>query len=131
MSCCGSLVYNLCVDYRPTPLQHYIFPAGGEGLHLVVDDKGVFREDAFQHAMAKLQASTKEEAIVLGETKTKRKKQPNGEGPSDLTKIIKLVMDRDFDPVIVFSFAKRECETYAMLMSKQVSYICPLYYLSF
>jgi len=26
-------------DYRPTPLQHYIFPAGGEGLHLVVDDK--------------------------------------------------------------------------------------------
>ena len=26
-------------DYRPTPLQHYIFPAGGDGLHLVVDDK--------------------------------------------------------------------------------------------
>lgn len=57
---------------------------------------------------------------MLGETKTKRKKQPNAEGPSDLTKIIKLVMDRNFDPVIVFSFAKRECETYAMLMSKQV-----------
>lgn len=25
-------------DYRPTPLQHYIFPAGGDGLHLVVDE---------------------------------------------------------------------------------------------
>jgi ATP-dependent RNA helicase DOB1 len=24
-------------DYRPTPLQHYIFPAVGDGLHLVVD----------------------------------------------------------------------------------------------
>lgn len=22
-------------DYRPTPLMHYAFPAGGEGLHLV------------------------------------------------------------------------------------------------
>ena len=22
-------------DYRPTPLQHYIFPAGGDGIHLV------------------------------------------------------------------------------------------------
>lgn len=25
-------------DYRPIPLQHYIFPAGGDGLHLVVDE---------------------------------------------------------------------------------------------
>ena len=25
-------------DYRPTPLQHYIYPAGGEGIHLVVDE---------------------------------------------------------------------------------------------
>lgn len=22
-------------DYRPTPLQHYIFPVGGDGIHLV------------------------------------------------------------------------------------------------
>ena len=28
-------------DYRPTPLVHYVFAAGGEGLHLVVDEKGV------------------------------------------------------------------------------------------
>lgn len=26
-------------DYRPVPLQHYIFPAEGTGLHLVVDEK--------------------------------------------------------------------------------------------
>ena len=26
-------------DFRPTPLQHYIFPAGGDGLFLVVDEK--------------------------------------------------------------------------------------------
>lgn len=25
-------------EYRPTPLQHYVFPAGGDGLHLVVDE---------------------------------------------------------------------------------------------
>ena len=25
-------------DYRPVPLEHYIFPSGGDGLHLVVDD---------------------------------------------------------------------------------------------
>ncbi|KAJ1469731.1 hypothetical protein T484DRAFT_1850615, partial [Baffinella frigidus] len=30
-------------EYRPTPLQHYMFPAGGDGLHLVVDEDGNFR----------------------------------------------------------------------------------------
>jgi len=25
-------------EYRPTPLQHYVFPAGGDGIHLVVDE---------------------------------------------------------------------------------------------
>ena len=25
-------------DYRPTPLQHYIYPSGGDGIHLVVDE---------------------------------------------------------------------------------------------
>ena len=27
-------------DYRPTPLQHYLFPAGADGLYLVVDEQG-------------------------------------------------------------------------------------------
>ena len=29
-------------DYRPTPLQHYIFPAGGDGIHMVVDEQVSF-----------------------------------------------------------------------------------------
>ena len=31
--------------------QHYIFPAGGDGLFLMVDEKGKFREDSFQKAL--------------------------------------------------------------------------------
>ncbi|CAB4066669.1 MTR4 [Lepeophtheirus salmonis] len=42
-------------DYRPTPLQHYIFPSGGDGIHLVVDEFGVFKEDNFNQAMSVLQ----------------------------------------------------------------------------
>jgi ATP-dependent RNA helicase DOB1 len=41
-------------DFRPTPLQHYMFPEGGDGLYLVVDEKGVFREDNFQKSMGSL-----------------------------------------------------------------------------
>ena len=39
-------------DYRPTPLVHYVFASGGEGLHLVVDEAGAFREANFETAMA-------------------------------------------------------------------------------
>lgn len=31
-----------------------MFPSGGEGIHLVVDEKGQFREDNFQKAMGAL-----------------------------------------------------------------------------
>jgi ATP-dependent RNA helicase DOB1 len=41
-------------DFRPTPLQNYLFPSGADGIHLVVDEKGVFREDNFQKAMGSL-----------------------------------------------------------------------------
>ena len=38
-------------DFRPTPLQHYLFPTGAQGIYLVVDEKGVFREDNFSKAI--------------------------------------------------------------------------------
>lgn len=41
-------------DFRPTPLQHYLFPAGSEGIYLVVDERSNFREDNFQKAMGAL-----------------------------------------------------------------------------
>lgn len=41
-------------DFRPTPLQHYLFPAGGEGIYLVVNEKSEFREDNFSKAMGTL-----------------------------------------------------------------------------
>ena len=110
-------------DYRPTPLQHFIFPAGGEGVYLVVDEKGRFREDTFAKAMAVLGTSATEDAVAdvaeRGAGKKARARGSKGKGgPSDLFKIVKMVMERNYDPVIVFSFSKRECETYAMQMSK-------------
>lgn len=48
-------------DYRPTPLQHYLFPAGADGIHLVVDEKGNFREDNFSKAMGALGGDSKGE----------------------------------------------------------------------
>lgn len=113
-------------DYRPTPLQHYIFPAGGNGLHLVVDEKGKFREDNFQKAIATLSASTAENDLELSSAGSNNKRRKGGKGGgnpkkkigTDVFRIVKLIMERQYDPVIIFSFSKRECEAYALLMSK-------------
>lgn len=101
-------------DYRPTPLQHYIFPAGGNGLYLVVDEKGKFREDSFQKALNALvppsEGNRKREngkwqkGLVVGKA---------GED-SDIFKMVKMIIQRQYDPVICFSFSKRECEYLAM-----------------
>ncbi|XP_023602364.1 superkiller viralicidic activity 2-like 2 isoform X2 [Myotis lucifugus] len=85
-------------DYRPTPLQHYIFPAGGDGLHLVVDENGDFREDNFNTAMQVLR-----EAGDLAKGDQKGRKGGT-KGPSNVFKIVKMIMERNFQPVIIFSF---------------------------
>lgn len=103
-------------DYRPTPLQHYVYPAGGDGLYMVVDEKGMFRDSSFQKAVNSL--STKE-AGDSSKKKETGKWQKGGRGgapgePSDIFKIVKMIMQRQFDPVIVFSFSKRNCEENAL-----------------
>lgn len=39
-------------------------------------------------------------------------------GPSNVFKIVKMIMERNFQPVIIFSFSKKECEAYALQVAK-------------
>ncbi|KAK2634467.1 hypothetical protein Ddye_029259 [Dipteronia dyeriana] len=107
-------------DFRPTPLQHYAFPMGGSGLYLVVDENEQFREDNF----VKLHDTFSKQKIGDGNRSERGKasgrmaKGGSGSGVSDIYKIVKMIMERQFQPVIVFSFSRRECEQHAMSMSK-------------
>jgi ATP-dependent RNA helicase DOB1 len=110
-------------DFRPTPLQHYFFPAGADGIHLIVDEKGVFREDNFQKAMTSIadkEGDDPADAMAKRRGKGKDKKFNKGgtKGPSDIYKIVRMIMMKNYNPVIVFSFSKRECENLALQMSK-------------
>ncbi|KAK3549494.1 hypothetical protein QTP86_002386 [Hemibagrus guttatus] len=105
-------------DYRPTPLQHYIFPAGGDGLHLVVDENGEFREDNFNTAMQVLRDAGDSGASGGGGKWDPRGRRGGTKGPSNVFKIVKMIMERNFQPVIIFSFSKKECEAYALQVSK-------------
>ncbi|EFN51423.1 hypothetical protein CHLNCDRAFT_28067, partial [Chlorella variabilis] len=111
------VVYTGAPDYRPTPLLHYAFPSGGKGLYLLVDERGNFRDENF----AKLRR-----VGAAGRRLHRRKSGGRGfggegkdgkqQGPStseDLQKLVKLIKDRSYEPAIVFSFSRRECELYA------------------
>ncbi|KAF2461620.1 ATP-dependent RNA helicase DOB1 [Lineolata rhizophorae] len=109
-------------DFRPTPLQHYFFPAGADGIHLVVDEKGAFREENFQRAMTSIVESQGDDpgdpnARRKGKGKDKKLNKGGQRGPSDIYKIVRMIMMKNYNPVIVFSFSKRECENLAISMS--------------
>jgi ATP-dependent RNA helicase DOB1 len=94
-------------EYRPTPLQHFIFPSGASGISLVVDETGKFLESNFRKAISSLGDDQKSQ-------NTKKMTTNN----SEVVKIVELIMHEDMKPAIVFSFSKRECENYAIHLNK-------------
>ncbi|CAL0313311.1 unnamed protein product [Lupinus luteus] len=104
-------------DFRPTPLQHYVFPMGGSGLYLVVDENEQFREDNFVK-MEDTFVKKKLDGNKGFKSNGRGGKGGSGGGGSDIYKIVKMIMERKFQPVIIFSFSRRECEQHAMSMSK-------------
>ncbi|MQL74862.1 hypothetical protein Taro_007241, partial [Colocasia esculenta] len=107
-------------DFRPTPLQHYVFPMGGAGLYLVVDENEQFKEDNFmklQETFSK-QKNRVDGGRSGGKAGGRIAKGGNASAGSDIYKIVKMIMERKFQPVIIFSFSRRECEQHAMSMSK-------------
>lgn len=109
-------------DFRPTPLQHYLFPAAGDGIHLVVDEKGTFREENFQKAMSSISNNMGDDPASAESLNGKKNGQTYKggakDGKSDIYKIVKMIYMKRYNPVIVFSFSKRDCESLALKMSK-------------
>jgi len=121
---------------------------------LVVDEKGLFREENFQQAIGSLSEdrniSDSNGKVRGGGGKGNGKKDRSTKGmlcvcvcmrsgfscyqrsltdecvsmmmmllgPSDIFKIVKMIMIKNFHPVIVFCFSKRECEALALQMTK-------------
>ncbi|XP_072992192.1 DExH-box ATP-dependent RNA helicase DExH10 isoform X1 [Typha latifolia] len=108
-------------DFRPTPLQHYVFPIGGSGLYLVVDENEQFKEENFiklQDTFTKQKSHTDGNRFGGAKSSGRIAKGGSASAGSDIYKIVKMIMERKFQPVIIFSFSRRECEQHAMSMAK-------------
>ncbi|TKR73625.1 hypothetical protein L596_020918 [Steinernema carpocapsae] len=97
-------VHVVYTEYRPTPLQHFIYPTGGKGLYEVVNVKGQFREDKFVEAMSCLSLPSENDG------KSTRK---SGKGASSVVKILNTIREKGLLPCIVFSFSRNDCKAYA------------------
>ena len=87
-------------DFRPTPLQHYIYPSGADGLYMVVDENSNFKNDSFQKAIAALSDAQNNASAAKQKAKGKKgPKQPGDAEESDIFKIVKMIMERQYDPV--------------------------------
>ncbi|CAG9938570.1 unnamed protein product [Clonostachys rosea f. rosea IK726] len=106
-------------DFRPTPLQNYFFPCGGKGARIVVDEKGNFNEANFNQVMQEVEErkgseSNDPKAKLKGKGKNKKTNKGGRDDGSDMNKLIRMTIKKNYNPVIVFNFSKRECENMAM-----------------
>ncbi|CAH8464371.1 unnamed protein product [Dicrocoelium dendriticum] len=102
-------------DYRPVPLQHYVFPCGGDGIHLVVNQKREFLESNFNAALNVLHKAAGE---ASSDMEMRGRRSGSIRPQTYCSKLVKLVLDQNLEPVIVFSFAKMECEYFATQMNR-------------
>lgn len=94
-----------------------MFPAGGDGIHLVVDENGNFKEDNFNTAMnVLLNAGDAAKGDQKGRKGGVKATGPGG--TTNIFKIVKMIMEHSLAPVIIFSFSKRDCEVYASQMAR-------------
>lgn len=119
----GSPCHVVYTDKRPVPLQHYAFPMGGKGLFLVSDEEGKFRSNNFAKITASFDGGGAEDHQNqdAGNGGKKREGGPKSKGGmvEDLVRIVRLAKEKNLYPLIVFSFSRRECETYASEMANK------------
>lgn len=91
-------------DFRPTPLQHFVFPVGGDGLYLVVDENEQFKEANYMKLQDTFSKQKTGEGKKTGFVKASGRIAKNGtaSGGSDIYKIVKVC---NFSMFLLFSSA--------------------------
>ncbi|EPX70530.1 TRAMP complex ATP-dependent RNA helicase [Schizosaccharomyces octosporus yFS286] len=97
-------------DYRPTPLQHFIYPHGADGIYMIVDEKNRFKSESFSKVVEVLQNNV--------ESRENHQSRKKGKRTTSLQRIISMVITNHYDPLIVFCFSKKECEANVFQLNK-------------
>ncbi|KRY77804.1 Superkiller viralicidic activity 2-like 2, partial [Trichinella pseudospiralis] len=108
----GDVTINPSGNCLVMTTEHYIYPAGGDGIYLVLNKDDEFMENCFHRAMKTIDKGTS-----LTSADMRGRKGGVVQTGSALHKLIRLIMEKNLSPVIVFSFSRKECEVQAMEIS--------------
>ncbi|KAG0417146.1 ATP-dependent RNA helicase mtr4, partial [Dictyocoela roeselum] len=95
----GQTVHVVYTEKRPIPLIHYVTAVGGHGLVKVQDGAGEFNLQAFS-----------------GLQKEISRRRVNEE---DIKNVLDAMVSKDCLPIIIFSFARRDCEKFALALNNE------------
>ncbi|ANQ09208.1 ATP-dependent RNA helicase [Plasmodium coatneyi] len=105
-------------DYRPTPLQHYIYPTSSESVFLICDENKDFKKNNFIKAVNAIKEKnnmSEDSHHQSGNSKHNKRAKKN---VHDIEKIVQMCHSRNYTPLIIFAFSKKECEINATTMHK-------------
>ena len=105
-------------DYRPVPLEHHIY-AGGL-IYKVVDSEGKLNQDKFETAMGSLRPSESSGRDGQDQKRRRQTAEDKELAASHLEKVIRAAKTKNFVPIIVFSFSKKECEIHASRIRQEL-----------
>ncbi len=116
-------------EFRPVPLQHYVYPTGSDDIYLTVDEKGNFKEENFNKALSQISSNISMDNTDLNSNNKNILNQLNNKGLSsqekkikndeeDVKRVIELITSNDLDPGIIFCFSKEKCELLAKNLAK-------------
>ena len=111
---------------RPTPLRHYAYGAGGDGLYLVLNEGGHFDESAWDSAVGALPHP---EASIGRKSKTVAASADGGarqlRAAREVCRVVRHCAAHEMLPAIVFCFSRVECDLLARLLSQGELGACP------
>ena len=112
-------------DYRPTPLEQYIFPKGGDGIYLSFDRDNKFRQDNFLKAITPSpprRTGTRRTRPRTGRRRAAAEAATARVGEEmkhlEVYKIVQMIADKNYDPCIVFTFDKKMIEEQAKALDR-------------
>ncbi|CAA9989313.1 ATP-dependant RNA helicase, putative [Plasmodium knowlesi strain H] len=105
-------------DYRPTPLQHYIYPTSSESVFLICDENKDFKKNNFIKAVNAIKEKNNMSEDTHQQNGNSRHNRRTKKNVHDIEKIVQMCHSRNYTPLIIFAFSKKECEVNATTMHK-------------
>ncbi len=99
----NQICHVVYTEFRPVPLEHYIYPSQSEEIINIVDSNGNFKEDNFNRSLNLINYNENTYKNLFLYNKNENNSNSNKE---DIKQLIDLIIENNLDPCIIFSFSK-------------------------